>query len=168
MPYPGRVGGKGHSLGAAKDPSTSRGRSLPDVPAIIGDISGRADTGWQVDATSPARWALDRHAIDAPGRPGLTNGISVCIYGYTEVVMSPLDHDHPVDAERVSAARAGALSVDDAGRLAGLLGMLADPARSRILFALSAAEELCVGDLALALDAHRGPGVLRAEDPAPR
>ena len=64
----------------------------------------------------------------------------------------PLDHDHPVDAERVTAARAGVLSVDDAGRLAGLLGMLADPVRSRILFALSAAGELCVGDLALALE----------------
>src|SRR6476646_9196591 len=65
----------------------------------------------------------------------------------------PLDHDHPVDAERVAAARAGVLSVDDAGQLAGLLGMLADPVRSRILFALSAAGELCVGDLALALEA---------------
>ena len=62
------------------------------------------------------------------------------------------DHDHPVDAERVAAARAGVLSVDDAGRLAGLLGMLADPVRSRILFALSTAGELCVGDLALALE----------------
>src|SRR5690349_16281895 len=62
------------------------------------------------------------------------------------------DHDHPVDAERVAAARAGVLSVDDAGQLAGLLGMLADPVRSRILFALSAAGELCVGDLALALE----------------
>jgi len=67
--------------------------------------------------------------------------------------MSPLDHDHPVSPERVSAARAKVLSADDAGRLAGLLGMLADPVRSRILFALSAADELCVGDLALALDA---------------
>jgi DNA-binding transcriptional ArsR family regulator len=65
--------------------------------------------------------------------------------------MSPLDHDHPVDAERVAAARAGVLSIAEAGRLAGLLGMLADPVRSRILFALVAAEELCVGDLALAL-----------------
>jgi DNA-binding transcriptional ArsR family regulator len=64
----------------------------------------------------------------------------------------PLDHDHPVDAERVAAARAGVLSADDAGRLAGLLGMLADPVRSRILFALAAAGELCVGDLALALE----------------
>jgi DNA-binding transcriptional ArsR family regulator len=66
--------------------------------------------------------------------------------------MSPLDHDHPVSPGRVAAARAGVLPVDDAGRLAGLLGMLADPVRSRILFALSAAGELCVGDLALALD----------------
>jgi DNA-binding transcriptional ArsR family regulator len=66
--------------------------------------------------------------------------------------MSPLDHDHPVNAERVAAARAGVVSVSDAGRLAGLLGMLADPVRSRILFALSAAQELCVGDLALALE----------------
>jgi ArsR family transcriptional regulator, lead/cadmium/zinc/bismuth-responsive transcriptional repressor len=67
--------------------------------------------------------------------------------------MSPLDHDHPVDAERVAAARATVLPAGDAGRLAGLLGMLADPVRSRILFALSGAAELCVGDLAIALDA---------------
>jgi len=68
--------------------------------------------------------------------------------------MSPRDHDHPVDAERVTAARAGVLSVGDAGRLAGLLGMLADPVRSRILFALAASGELCVGDLALALEVN--------------
>ena len=66
--------------------------------------------------------------------------------------MSLSEHDHPVNPDGVTAARAGVLSVDDAGRLAGLLGMLADPVRSRILFALSAATELCVGDLALALD----------------
>ena len=66
--------------------------------------------------------------------------------------MSPLDHDHPVDAGRVAAAQAAVLPAGDAGRLAGLLGMLADPVRSRILFALSAAAELCVGDLAIALD----------------
>ena len=66
--------------------------------------------------------------------------------------MSPLDHDHPVNAGRVATARAGVLSIAEAGRLAGLLGMLADPVRSRILFALVAAEELCVGDLALALE----------------
>jgi ArsR family transcriptional regulator, lead/cadmium/zinc/bismuth-responsive transcriptional repressor len=66
--------------------------------------------------------------------------------------MSLSEHDHPVNPDGVTAARGGVLSVDDAGRLAGLLGMLADPVRSRILFALSAATELCVGDLALALD----------------
>jgi len=61
-------------------------------------------------------------------------------------------HEHPVDAQRVAVAQAGVLSVADAGRLAGLLGILADPVRSRILFALATAGELCVGDLALALD----------------
>jgi ArsR family transcriptional regulator, lead/cadmium/zinc/bismuth-responsive transcriptional repressor len=66
--------------------------------------------------------------------------------------VAPRTHEHPVDSERVAAARAGVLSVHDAGRLAGLLGMLADPVRSRILFALVTAGELCVGDLALALD----------------
>jgi DNA-binding transcriptional ArsR family regulator len=52
----------------------------------------------------------------------------------------------------VAAARAGALSMADAGQLAGLLGLLADPVRSRVLFALVAAGELCVGDLALVLE----------------
>src|SRR5271156_3731185 len=66
--------------------------------------------------------------------------------------MTPRSHEHPVNSERVAAARDGVLSVDDAGRLAGLLGLLADPVRSRILFALVAAGELCVGDLALALE----------------
>jgi len=64
-----------------------------------------------------------------------------------------LDHDHPVDPARVRAARDGLITTDDAGRLAGLLGLIQDPVRSRVLFALSAADELCVGDLALALDA---------------
>jgi DNA-binding transcriptional ArsR family regulator len=67
--------------------------------------------------------------------------------------MRSAEHD-PVKQEAVAAARAGLLSVGDAGRLAGLLGMLADPVRSRILFALAAADELCVGDLALALDVN--------------
>jgi len=52
----------------------------------------------------------------------------------------------------VAAARAAVLSEGDAGRLAGLLGLLADPVRSRVLFALVAAGELCVGDLALVLE----------------
>ena len=52
--------------------------------------------------------------------------------------MPPRDHDHPVSAPGVAAARAGALSVGDAGGWPAL-GLLADPVRSRILFALVAA-----------------------------
>ena len=62
-------------------------------------------------------------------------------------------HDHPVDPERVARARARGLSADDAGRLAALLSLLADPVRSRVLYALDEVDELCVGDLALALEA---------------
>ena len=65
--------------------------------------------------------------------------------------MTELDHDHPVDPAAVAATRASLISVDDAGRLSGLLGLLADPVRSRILFALSRVDRLCVGDLAIAL-----------------
>ena len=53
--------------------------------------------------------------------------------------MSPRSHDHPVSPERVRAAQASVLTAGDAGRLAGLLGTLADSVRSRILFALAAA-----------------------------
>lgn len=38
--------------------------------------------------------------------------------------------------------------------MASLLTLLADPLRSRILSALLVTDELCVGDLALALDAN--------------
>jgi DNA-binding transcriptional ArsR family regulator len=67
---------------------------------------------------------------------------------------SNFDHAHPVDADRVARARARLVSADDAGRLASVLSLLADPVRSRILYALDVVEELCVGDLALALDAN--------------
>ena len=67
------------------------------------------------------------------------------------VVAEP--HAHPVDPERVARARARGLSAEDAGRLAALLSLLADPVRSRILYALDEVDELCVGDLALALAA---------------
>jgi DNA-binding transcriptional ArsR family regulator len=62
-------------------------------------------------------------------------------------------HGHPVDPQRVQRARARGLSADDGSRLAGTLSLLADPTRARILYALDLVEELCVGDLALALDA---------------
>lgn len=67
-------------------------------------------------------------------------------------MMAAGDHAHPVDAERVAHARDRVLAAEDAARLSGLLGLLADPVRSRILSALDHVEELCVGDLALALD----------------
>ena len=62
-----------------------------------------------------------------------------------------LDHEHPVDAGRVRAARAALVSEPDARRLSELLALVADPVRSRILIALGAVGSLCVGDLALAL-----------------
>ena len=64
-----------------------------------------------------------------------------------------LDHAHPVDAERVAAARQDGLGADDAQRLSALLSLLADPVRLRILYVLELVDELCVGDLALALEA---------------
>lgn len=63
------------------------------------------------------------------------------------------DHQHPVDEARVAQARARVIDVEEAGRLAGLLGLLADPTRARILYALDVVEELCVGDIAMALEA---------------
>ncbi len=65
----------------------------------------------------------------------------------------PTDHEHPVDPARVAEAKARLIDTEEASRLAGLLGLLADPTRARILYALDLVEELCVGDLALALDA---------------
>jgi ArsR family transcriptional regulator, lead/cadmium/zinc/bismuth-responsive transcriptional repressor len=65
--------------------------------------------------------------------------------------VSETSHDHPVDPVRVAAARARLPSAADAERMTALLGLLADPVRARLLYALDVAEELCVGDLALAL-----------------
>lgn len=62
-------------------------------------------------------------------------------------------HAHPVDGERVRAAQARLIDSEEAARLAGMLGLLADPTRARILYALDVVEELCVGDIALALGA---------------
>ena len=61
--------------------------------------------------------------------------------------------EHPVDPRRVEAVRASHLSATEAEHLAGLLTLLADPLRARLLAALLVVDEVCVGDLALALDA---------------
>lgn len=58
-----------------------------------------------------------------------------------------------MDPERVAHARARGISAEDASRLAGTLSLFADPVRARILYALDLVEELCVGDIALALGA---------------
>jgi DNA-binding transcriptional ArsR family regulator len=66
--------------------------------------------------------------------------------------MTPASHSHPVDAPGVRRARAAVLPVGEATRLGELLGLLSDPVRVRMLFCLVAVDELCVGDLAMALD----------------
>ena len=66
--------------------------------------------------------------------------------------MSDLDHEHPIDAAKVAAARQRVLSSVAGERAADALRLLADPVRVRIVSALHAAGELCVGDLALVLD----------------
>src|SRR4051794_41615513 len=63
-------------------------------------------------------------------------------------------HAHPIDPTRVAHARARLPSADEASRLTSLLSLIADPIRLRILYALDVSEELCVGDLALALGAN--------------
>ena len=57
----------------------------------------------------------------------------------------------PLDAVRVQAARERLPSLEQSERLTGVLSLLADPTRLRVVYALDIAEELCVGDLAIAL-----------------
>jgi len=61
------------------------------------------------------------------------------------------EHAHPVDPDRVADAQSQLPDEDEVGRLVGMLGLLADPIRARILYALDVVDELCVGDLAIAL-----------------
>ena len=63
------------------------------------------------------------------------------------------DDGHPVDPERVAAARQGQIPADEAEAMGALLTLVADPLRARILSALVTTDELCVGDIALALGA---------------
>ena len=66
--------------------------------------------------------------------------------------MSITDHAHPIDPERVAHARSRLPTAEEAGRITSLLSLMADPVRLRLIYALDVVEELCVGDLALALD----------------
>lgn len=65
--------------------------------------------------------------------------------------MNSVSHSHPVDAAGVEQAHATVVTVTEAERLGALLALLSDQVRLRILFVLVSVEELCVGDLALAL-----------------
>lgn len=67
---------------------------------------------------------------------------------------SGLDHDHPVDPDRVAHARSRVPDAESAARMTSVLSLIADPTRARLLYALDVVEELCVGDLALALDVN--------------
>jgi DNA-binding transcriptional ArsR family regulator len=60
-------------------------------------------------------------------------------------------HAHPVHADHVDQARQAGISTTEGERLSRLLALLADPVRVRMLFSLIAVDELCVGDLAMAL-----------------
>jgi DNA-binding transcriptional ArsR family regulator len=63
-------------------------------------------------------------------------------------------HGHPVDPARVARARSRLPAREDAARLTSVLTLIADPTRARVLYALDVVEELCVGDLAIALDTN--------------
>jgi ArsR family transcriptional regulator, lead/cadmium/zinc/bismuth-responsive transcriptional repressor len=70
----------------------------------------------------------------------------------TDLTIDP--HPHPIDAARVEQARSRLPTTDEAARLTSLLSLIADPVRLRLVYALDVTEELCVGDLALALGAN--------------
>lgn len=60
---------------------------------------------------------------------------------------------HAIDAERVAEARDRLISRAEAGRLSELFRLLGDPTRTRILYALLEVGELCVCDIAAAVEA---------------
>lgn len=63
-------------------------------------------------------------------------------------------HGHPLDPDRVRTARERLPTREDAAQLTTILSLMADPTRARLLHALDVVPEMCVGDLALALDVN--------------
>lgn len=61
------------------------------------------------------------------------------------------DHGHPVDPDLVAAARERVPAADEAVQVAELFRLIGDPVRTRVMYALTGAPELCVGDIALAV-----------------
>jgi DNA-binding transcriptional ArsR family regulator len=83
-----------------------------------------------------------------------------------ECVAGEPSHEHPVNPERVAAAREQLIAPGDAADLAELFRVLGDPVRAQVVSALSGGGQLCVGDVALAIDASENTvsyalGVLR-------
>ena len=66
--------------------------------------------------------------------------------------MRTASHSHPIDASKVQRAQGVGISAEQAAGLGRLLSLISDPVRVRMLFALVAVDELCVGDLALVLN----------------
>jgi ArsR family transcriptional regulator, lead/cadmium/zinc/bismuth-responsive transcriptional repressor len=60
-------------------------------------------------------------------------------------------HAHPLDPAALKRAQVEVLPREEAEKLSELLKLLADQVRARLLFALVAVDELCVGDLSLTL-----------------
>ena len=57
-----------------------------------------------------------------------------------------------LDDHAVARVRASGLTPDHASALSGTLSLLSEPTRLRILYALDQVDEICVGDLATALE----------------
>ena len=58
-----------------------------------------------------------------------------------------------VDADKVAAAKARALPMDDVERITELFRLIGEPTRVRLLYALVEAGEMCVCDLAAVVEA---------------
>ncbi len=96
-----------------------------------------------------SRWFGVRHITarsrqPTPIRPGRH---AVCAVDGAAIT----DRRHPIDAAGISRARAHIPSPGAAAQAAALLSLIADPTRARLLYTLQQVEELCVGDLCVAL-----------------
>lgn len=78
--------------------------------------------------------------------------------------MSVTDHEHPIDAERVAHARARLPSAEDAARLTGLLSLMADPVRPRLV---DVAVVRGRGRRRCGVERGAGPYVVRPARPGP-
>lgn len=61
------------------------------------------------------------------------------------------DKAQALDPARVAKAQQRLPDAEELTRLTSLLSLMADPVRLRVLYALDVTDELCVGDLAVAL-----------------